>query len=128
VTLMARSRTTRPPWQPGESGNPNGRPVGNRNKLTEKFIAALHDDFVQFGRAVISKVRDKQPAIYLKVIASILPRQYNFKNESAFDGMTDDQLNEMLGSVRRILTARSPEGTGSGEQAAGSGNGPDKLH
>jgi Family of unknown function (DUF5681) len=125
---MSRSKPPTPPWQPGQSGNPNGRPVGSRNKLTENFITALHDDFPQFGRAVISKVREKQPAVYLKVIASILPRQFNFKHESAFDGMSNEQLDEMLGSVRRILAARSPEGTGNGEQAAGSGNGPDRLH
>jgi len=30
-------------YKPGQSGNPNGRPKGSRNKLGEAFIAALHE-------------------------------------------------------------------------------------
>ena len=92
-------------FKPGQSGNPAGRPVGNRNKLNEKFILALHDDFVEHGSAVIEKVRKTKPEIYLKVIASILPRELHFKNESAFEGLTDDKLDEVIGSVRAVLLA-----------------------
>ena len=68
---MARLKPSSPAWQPGQSGNPAGRPIGNRNKLNEKFILALHDDFVQHGAKVIEQVRKDKPDIYLKVIASI---------------------------------------------------------
>jgi hypothetical protein len=95
-------------FKPGQSGNPAGRPVGNRNKLNEKFILALHDDFVEHGAAVIEKVRKTKPEIYLKVIASILPRELHFKNESAFEGLTDDKLDEVIGSVRAVLLAATP--------------------
>jgi len=57
----------RPPWQPGQSGNPKGRSVGSRSKLSEKFIQALHDDFAEHGPGVIEQVRKKQPGVYLKV-------------------------------------------------------------
>src|SRR6516164_5046214 len=110
---MAREKSLGPPWQPGQCGNPAGRPIGNRNKLNEKFILALHDDFVQHG------------AIYLKVIASILPRELHVKDGSVFDGMSNEQLDEILGSVRAVLTARAPSGLGDGKAAAGS---QDKLN
>ena len=58
---MPRPKPSAPQWQPGQSGNPKGRPIGSRNKLNEKFILALHDDFTKHGTAVIEKVRESRP-------------------------------------------------------------------
>jgi hypothetical protein len=91
-----------------------GRPIGSRNKLNEKFILALHDDFEKHGPAVIEKVRETRPEIYLKVIASILPRELHFKSANAFDGMSDEELSTLLVDVRRSLTARAGEGSPAG--------------
>jgi hypothetical protein len=41
--------------------------------------------------AVIEKVREARPEIYLKVIASILPRELHFKSANAFGGMSDEE-------------------------------------
>ena len=122
---MPRPLPSAPAWQPGQSGNPAGRPVGIRNKLNEKFILALHDDFVQHGAKVIEQVRTDKPDIYLKVIASILPRELHVKDHSTFDGMTNEQLDEILGSVRAIITARAPAGLGDGKAPP---SGQDKLN
>jgi hypothetical protein len=72
---VPRPKPSSPVWQPGQSGNPNGRPLGSRNKLNEKFILALHDDFVEHGPKVIARVREEKPDVYLKVIASIATRE-----------------------------------------------------
>jgi hypothetical protein len=58
-----------PPWKPGESGNPAGRPKGSRNKLGQAFLDAMQADFEQHGTAVIVEVREKLPHVYLKVVA-----------------------------------------------------------
>ena len=115
-------------FKPGQSGNPAGRPVGNRNKLNEKFILALHDDFVEHGAAVIEKVRETKPEIYLKVIASILPRELHFKNESAFEGLTDDKLDEVIGSVRAVLLAATPTEAPGRAATPVSKDKPNQLH
>jgi len=96
--------------------------------LTEKFILALHDDFNEHGPAVIAKVRKDQPGVYLKVVASLLPREWHVKAEPLFDGMSDDQLRELIESVRRTIAARTPTGGTDGEQAPSGGDGSDKLH
>ncbi|WP_458193262.1 DUF5681 domain-containing protein [Bradyrhizobium sp. UFLA05-153] len=31
-----------PPWPPGQSGNPAGRPRGSRSKLSESFLSDFH--------------------------------------------------------------------------------------
>jgi len=125
---MPRPLPSAPAWQPGQSGNPAGRPVGIRNKLNEKLILALHDDFVQHGAKVIEQVRTDKPDIYLKVIASILPRELHVKDGSVFDGMSNEQLDEILGSVRAVLAARAPSGLGDGKAAAGGHDRPDSVH
>ena len=60
------------PFQPGQSGNPAGRPVGSRNKLCEGFIDALSRDFAQHGAGVIAKVREEHPSAYLRLVASLV--------------------------------------------------------
>lgn len=63
------------PFKPGQSGNPAGRPKGSRNKLGEAFLKEMLEDFEEHGRDVIAVVRAEKPDQYLKVVASILPRE-----------------------------------------------------
>jgi hypothetical protein len=72
----ANTPNLRPPWKPGESGNPAGRPKGARNKINEDFLDALQVDFEQHGPTVIARVRQTMPHIYLKVVASLLPKEF----------------------------------------------------
>src|SRR5262245_66159924 len=58
----------------GNNGGP-GRKIGSRNRLSEQFIADLRSDWEQHGPAVIEAVRTKDPSTYLRVIASLLPRE-----------------------------------------------------
>ena len=62
-------------FKPGKSGNPAGRPKGARSKLGEAFIDAMLADFNKHGKMAIETVRDEKPDQYLKVIASILPKE-----------------------------------------------------
>jgi hypothetical protein len=62
-------------FQPGQSGNPAGRPKGARSKLGEAFLVEMLADFEEHGRDAIKTVRDKKPDQYLKVVASILPKE-----------------------------------------------------
>jgi hypothetical protein len=90
------------PFKPGVSPNPAGRPKGSRNKLGEAFIEALHADFMDHGPQVIEAVRTEKPDQYLKVIASILPKQLEIKND-AFEGMSDDELAALVAAARSAL-------------------------
>jgi len=61
--------------KPGEVRNPAGRPKGARHKLGTAFLEAMLADFTRNGQEVIEKVRDEKPDQYLKVVASILPKE-----------------------------------------------------
>lgn len=101
TTGVRRDLTTR--FQPGQSGNPCGRPKGSRHKLSETFIVALNADFEEHGESVIRQVRTEMPAAYLKVIASILPRDLNVRADPLAD-IADDDLAALLMWLRQCRT------------------------
>lgn len=109
------------PFQPGQSGNPKGREKGSRNKLGEDFIEAMHADFKAHGKAAIETVRKEKPDQYLKVIASIVPKDLNV-NVNNYDDMSDDDLrNELRGlaaSLATLLGDAAGEGDYEGTGAA----------
>lgn len=120
---MANTANLRP-FQPGQSGNPKGRVPGSRNKLGEEFIEALQADFKEHGKDAIIKVRTEKPDQYLKVIASIVPKDLNV-NVNNFDGMSDDdirsELRDLLGNLSSFL------GDG-GDQDETAGTGAPQTH
>ena len=82
-TTPDKHRGLRAPWKPGESGNPAGRPKGSRNKLHEEFINELYADWCEHGPEVLKTVRETRPDVYLKVVASLLPRVPGANESSA---------------------------------------------
>lgn len=86
---------------PGNSGG-RGRPKGARNKLSEAFIEALHDDFVEHGKETIARVREERPQDYLKVIASLLPKDVNLA-VNPYDGMSDQELQAQIKGLMEEL-------------------------
>lgn len=85
----------------GKKGGP-GRPRGSRAKLGEAFVADLMEDWEDHGKTVIEAVRKDRPQDYLKVVASILPKDVNV-NVRPLEEMTDDQLRSEIARAAREL-------------------------
>jgi hypothetical protein len=104
---------------PGNSGF-GGRPKGARNKLGEQFISDLYADWQKHGVDTLARVRDEKPDQYLKVVASILPKDLNV-NINSMDDLTDEQLVQRIRSldsaIRPFLDAQ-----GASEPAGGAGS------
>jgi hypothetical protein len=93
-------------WQPGHSGNPAGRVRGSRNKLSEEVICALLRDFRQHGQKAVARVRQTQPAAYLKILALLVPREHKVEHSNPLKDLTDEQLEAMIEYIKTSLEAQ----------------------
>lgn len=104
-------------FKPGQSGNPAGRKKGSRNKLGEHFITALQADWEEHGAAAISTVRQERPHEYLKVVASILPKELNVRVDP-LEEMDDDELTAIVAAARAACRLHQ-EGRGDAGETEG---------
>jgi len=61
--------------------NPGGSLEATRRSFNKDFLLALAADFKKHGAAAIEKVREQQPAAYMKICALLVPRE--MKSEHA---------------------------------------------
>jgi hypothetical protein len=102
----------------GKKGGP-GRPKGARAKLGEAFLEDMRAAWEMQGKKVIDRVIADRPQDFMKVIASLLPRDVNLTVNN-MDDATDDEL---LQRIRDIDAAIRPFLDATGEVGIGEGNG-----
>jgi hypothetical protein len=94
-------------WQRGVSGNPAGRLRGSRNKLSEEVICALLRDFRQHGQKAVARVRQTQPAAYLKILALLVPREHKVEHSNVIKNLSDQELEAMIEYIKTSLEAQA---------------------
>jgi len=107
----------RPAWQPGQSGNPAGRPKGARCRFSERFVSDFLKDWEENGSAVIAKVREEKPDVYLRTATAILPRVSDDTDDD-YNDLTPEQLDERLADLEaRTLALVASKVAAGGEGA-----------
>jgi hypothetical protein len=94
-------------FAPGYSGNPGGSLEATRRSFNKDFLLALATDFKQHGASAIAKVRQQQPAAYMKICALLVPRELQVEHKTGVKGMSDQQLEDGIAAVRAMLAARA---------------------
>ena len=100
-------------FQPGNGG----RPRGARNKLSGDFLTALADEFSEHGAEAIKIVRVERPHEFLKIVASLMPKELEI-SDSRLKDISDDELDFFIEYAKRQLELRPIVGNiESGEDA-----------
>ena len=63
-------------WQKGQSGNPNGRPKGARNRLSESVLSELITHWEEHGRDAIDRACKENPGAYMRAVLSLVPKDF----------------------------------------------------
>ena len=75
-----------------------GRRKGQRNRLTETFLATAVDHFAEHGKAAFDKLATDDPAAYLRIMASFVPRE---PAREDFGDLTDEEIVEAIERAER---------------------------
>lgn len=97
-------------------GKGTGRPKGSRSKFAETFLKDFLADWEENGPEAIAECRNEDPATYLRVAASILPKELNIKEgesilETLLEKFGDKQLDEFIAGVITLGAAQKSAGS-----------------
>src|SRR6516225_3059094 len=116
-------------FKQGVSGNPHGNRHRTRHLLNQEFMQALLLHFRQHGKKAIEKVAREQPAVYVKILALLVPREMQIEQTNRIKQMTDEEIEQAIEAIQTMLAARAGEAAkvieGTAEPAAlPASNGP----
>src|SRR5215472_5384680 len=74
--------------------------------LNADTIREMHAAFRQGGREAIDKVMRTQPAVFLKLLVLLVPRQMTLDHSGGVKEMTDEQLERGIELIKEMLAQR----------------------
>jgi hypothetical protein len=89
-------------------GHSTGRPKGARNRLQSSFLYALAEDFEKHGADAIKICRIEEPARYVQIVASLMPRELEIEQSIASD-LDEQELDALIAQVKAELLAKGTE-------------------
>jgi hypothetical protein len=99
------------------------RPAGLGQAAAKRFIDALAADLESNCADVIKEIREDKPYDYFRIVVSLLPKELSIEN-SNIEEMTDEELADILNTVRSLIATRLATSPGEGDQAPGTGSSP----
>src|SRR5262245_13448611 len=96
----------------GSSGNLGGNAQRSRHALNADTIREMHLAFRRGGRKAIDKVMKQQPAVFLKLLVLLVPRDMRVEHSGGVKSMSDEQIEQAIEAIQRMLEARRTAGRG----------------
>jgi len=90
----------------GSSGNLGGNVHRARHALNADTIREMHAAFRRGGRKAIERVMRNQPAVFLKLLVLLVPREMKLEHSGGIKAMTDEQLERALEMVKELIAKR----------------------
>lgn len=83
----------------GSNPNPTGRPTGSRQKLASALFDDFYANWLIHGPRVIEAVRVEKPVDYLKIAASLMPKEF-VVTDATLESITDDEIVDLFVAIR----------------------------
>ena len=93
-------------FAPGYSGNPGGSPEAARKALNKSTILEMHRAFNIGGRKAIEKVMKNQPAVFLKLLVLLVPKEMQIEPKGGVKAMTDERIEAAIEALEGFLAKR----------------------
>src|SRR6478736_359012 len=94
-------------FKPGQSGNPNGRPKGSRNKFTEEFLDDFREVWAEEGSNAIKTMAKDRPGDFVRVAAMLVPKELLLGRSNPLADLSDDELVAIIEALQ--IAAHSKE-------------------
>jgi hypothetical protein len=105
-TSTPAHRTANGQWAKGHSGRTAYDAGRARRQLNVSTIAALQEAFNRGGRKAIDKVMKNNPAMFLKMLVLLVPREMQIEHSSTVKQMSDAQIEDAIAAIEAMLAAR----------------------
>jgi hypothetical protein len=69
-----KQRVVGRPFPKGVSGNPRGRPIGARSRLSQDFLLDLHNAWSEHGADALARCAKEEPGRFCQIVAGLMPR------------------------------------------------------
>ena len=103
---VKRATPSRKPGRSQAGTATTARPKRPRKTLVDDFAAALRADFRAHGAGVIAAVRAEKPDQYLKVVLTMLPKDFSQDldaDKNNLDRLSDDEIKSRIRGLEASL-------------------------
>jgi hypothetical protein len=94
-------------WQPGESGNRAGRPIGARGRFSQRFIAALTDAWEEHGAEALARTAKEYPDRFVGICSHLIPKDVSVSITAQLPAGLDYEdwqaLVGLVGAIKRSM-------------------------
>ena len=87
-------------------GNLHGNRHRTRHLLNQEFMQALLLHFRQHGKKAIEKVARNQPAVYVKILALLVPREMQVEHTNSIKQMSDEELEAAIEALQAMIDGK----------------------
>jgi hypothetical protein len=99
-------------FKPGDPRTKTGgRRKGSRDRISTALLEAIAEDFEKFGTEAVRITRAEKPTEYLRICASLLPREFEVTTHNSLRELSDDELDVYIAQLRteRATTGSTDE-------------------